>query len=110
MRPEKRIGAFKIATPRSAVLIVGRLLCLFVVLSPSQDIATLTAAKELLEAKKDIRFGAWKNDDIDILNEQQFLSAKPVVYLVNIGNEEYALQKNKYLAKVAFWQCSRAGW
>lgn len=72
-----------------------------------QDVATLTAAKELLEAKKDIRFGAWKNDDIDILNEQQFLTAKPVVYLVNIGNEEYALQKNKYLAKINEWVKSR---
>jgi len=76
---------------------------------PFQDVATLTAAKELLEAKKDIRFGAWKNDDIDILNEQQFLTAKPVVYLVNIGNEEYALQKNKYLAKVGLGRTQRSG-
>ena len=42
-------------------------------------------------------------DDIDILNEQLFLTAKPVVYLVNIGNDEYALQKNKYLAKIHEW-------
>jgi len=57
------------------------------------DVATLTQAKELLEAGKDIRYGDWKNDDIDILNEQQFLTAKPQVYLVNIGNDEYAVQK-----------------
>jgi obg-like ATPase 1 len=68
-----------------------------------QEHATLTAAKELLEAGKDVRHGAWKNEDIDILNEQLFLSAKPVVYLVNIGNEEYTLQKNKYLAKINEW-------
>lgn len=37
------------------------------------------------------------------MNEQQFLSAKPVVYLVNIGNDEYAVQKNKYLAKINEW-------
>jgi len=67
------------------------------------DVATMTAAKELLESGKDIRHGAWKNDDIDILNEQQLLTAKPVVYLVNIGNEEYALQKNKYLSKIHEW-------
>jgi len=71
--------------------------------SKKQDVATLTQAKELLEAGKDIRFGAWKNDDIDVLNEQQYLTAKPVVYLVNIGNEEYAAQKNKYLGKIAEW-------
>jgi obg-like ATPase 1 len=71
--------------------------------SKKQDHMTLTATKEMLEAGKDVRGGAWKNDDIDILNEQQFLTAKPVVYLVNIGNDEYALQKNKYLAKINEW-------
>jgi len=75
--------------------------------SLKQDVLTLTVAKELLEAGKDIRFGAWKNDDIDVLNGQQFLSAKPVVYLVNIGSEEYALQKNKYLAKIHEWVKNR---
>jgi len=68
-----------------------------------QDFATLTMVKDLLTNGKDVRAGAWKNDDIDILNEQQFLTAKPVVYLVNIGNDEYALQKNKYLAKIHEW-------
>jgi obg-like ATPase 1 len=68
-----------------------------------QDQATILATKELLESGKDVRAGVWKNDDIDILNEQQFLTAKPVVYLVNIGNDEYALQKNKYLAKINEW-------
>jgi len=72
-----------------------------------QDVATLTQALALLDANKDIRFGAWKGDDIDVLNEQQFLTAKPVVYLVNIGNEEYALQKNKYLAKIHEWVKAR---
>lgn len=71
--------------------------------SKKQDALTLAMTKELLEAGKDVRSGAWKNDDIDILNEQQFLTAKPVVYLVNIGSEEYALQKNKYLAKINEW-------
>jgi GTP-binding protein YchF len=75
--------------------------------SKKQDVLTLTAAKELLDAGKDVRFGQWKNDDIDILNEQQFLSAKPVIYLVNIGNDEYALQKNKYLAKINEWVKNR---
>jgi len=75
--------------------------------SKKQDVLTITAAKELLESGKDIRHGTWKNDDIDILNEQQFLTAKPVVYLVNIGNEEYALQKNKYLAKIHEWVKSK---
>jgi obg-like ATPase 1 len=71
--------------------------------SKKQDALTLAMTKELLEAGKDVRSGAWKNDDIDVLNEQQFLTAKPVVYLVNIGDAEFALQKNKYLAKINEW-------
>lgn len=57
-----------------------------------QEALTLAAAKELLEKKVDIRCGKWKPDDIDVLNELQLLSAKPVVYLVNIGGEEFLQQ------------------
>ena len=46
---------------------------------------------------------AWKPDDIDVLNELQLLTAKPVVYLVNIGEDEYYQQKNKWLGKIKEW-------
>jgi obg-like ATPase 1 len=68
-----------------------------------QEFDTLTAASELLDNKKDIRNGKWTPLDADLLNEMQLLSAKPVVYLVNIGTEDYCQQKNKQLAKVAQW-------
>ena len=66
--------------------------------SKKQDVATLTVANQLLADKKDIRSHAWKPDDIDVLNELQLLTAKPVVYLVNIGEDEYYQQKNKWHA------------
>jgi len=68
-----------------------------------QDVATLTIAEDLLAKKKDIRSYPWKNDDIDVLNEMQFLTAKPVVYLVNIGEDEFKEQKNKWLGKIHQW-------
>jgi len=71
--------------------------------SKKQEKETLSKAKELLDDKKDIRFFKWKPDDVDILNELQLLTAKPVVYLVNIGLDEYITQKNKWLAKIAAW-------
>ena len=64
--------------------------------SKKQDVATLTIANQLLSDKKDIRSYGWKPDDIDVLNELQLLTAKPVVYLVNIGEDEYYQQKNKW--------------
>lgn len=67
------------------------------------DHATLSAVKQLLEEGKDVRVGDWKGDQIDLLNDILFLTAKPVVYLVNIGNDEYCAQKNKYLGKIGEW-------
>jgi obg-like ATPase 1 len=48
-----------------------------------------------------------KPDDIDVLNELQLLTAKPVVYLVNIGEDEYYQQKNKWLGKIKEWVVKR---
>ena len=64
--------------------------------SKKQDVLTLTVADQLLADKKDIRSYKWKPDDVDVLNELQLLTAKPVVYLVNIGEDEYYTQKNKW--------------
>lgn len=56
--------------------------------------------KEWLEAGKDIRDGDWNNKEIEILNKILFLTAKPVVYLVNMSTEDYVTKKNKWLGKV----------
>lgn len=37
-----------------------------------------------LQDGKDIRLGDWKTLEIEILNTFQFLTAKPVVYLVRV--------------------------
>lgn len=68
-----------------------------------QEMATLQQADTLLADGKDIRSFKWAPNDIDLLNELQLLSAKPVVYLCNIGEEEYYQQKNKWLGKIKEW-------
>lgn len=47
--------------------------------------------------------GVWKTAEIEVLNEFQFLTAKPVVYLVNLSEKDFIRQKNKWLAKIATW-------
>jgi obg-like ATPase 1 len=32
-----------------------------------------------------------------------FLTAKPVIYLVNLSEEDYLKRKNKWLGKIADW-------
>jgi len=47
-----------------------------------------------------VRDADWKAHEIEWLNTQFFLTAKPVVYLVNIGAKEYIAKKNKWLPKI----------
>lgn len=75
--------------------------------SKLQDQKTLNIAKSLLEDGKDIRSYEWGIKDIPILNELQLLSAKQVVFLVNIGQKDWLSQKNKWLGKVMEWVRAR---
>ncbi|KAF7457579.1 putative GTP-binding protein [Cryptosporidium felis] len=45
----------------------------------------------------------WKSSEVELLNEHQFLTAKPVVYLVNLSEKDFIRQKNKFLPKIAEW-------
>ena len=67
-------------------------------LKPDQEErAVLLRVKEMLEDKKPVRDGTWNGKEIETLNKHLFMSAKPVVYLVNIGRDEYIRQQNKWL-------------
>ncbi|KAJ6753328.1 OBG GTPASE FAMILY [Salix purpurea] len=56
--------------------------------------------KAWLEDEKDVRLGDWKAADVEILNTFQLLTAKPVVYLVNMNERDYQRKKNKFLPKM----------
>ncbi|KAL5232343.1 hypothetical protein ABZP36_031119 [Zizania latifolia] len=62
-----------------------------------------------LESGKDVRFGDWKIADIEILNTFQLLTAKPVVYLVNMSEKDYQRKKNKFLPKIHAWVQEHGG-
>ena len=61
----------------------------------------LGRVQEMLDKKVPVREGDWKTADIEWLNKHHFMTAKPVVYLVNIGDQEYITKKNKWLPKIA---------
>ena len=64
---------------------------------------------ELINAKTPIRNGTWNGKEIETLNKHLFMTSKPVVYLVNIGRDEYIAQKNKYLPKILAWIKANGG-
>lgn len=72
-------------------------------LQAPKELATLTKAKELLEAGKDIREGKWDNNDAILLNKMQLLTAKPIIYLVNCSMKGFLAGKSKWILKIKKW-------
>jgi len=50
-----------------------------------------------------VRFGDWKAGEVEYVNQLQLLTAKPVIYLVNMSEKDYVNKKNKWLPKIKAW-------
>jgi ribosome-binding ATPase YchF (GTP1/OBG family) len=59
-----------------------------------QDI--LVKINETLEDGKHLRFLKWNEREIEVLNQHLFLTAKPMVYLVNLSKDDFIKKKNKW--------------
>jgi len=74
----------------------------------TQDhLATVKKAMGLLENKTPIRFGEWTSKEVEIVNDLMLLTAKPVIYLLNLGEEDFIRKKNKWLVKIKNWVDAR---
>ncbi|CAE8627908.1 unnamed protein product [Polarella glacialis] len=60
---------------------------------------------EYLESGKDIRLGMdqWSTKDIEYLNEYSLLTAKPVMFAVNLNLNDFKRKKNKFLKPIFDW-------
>jgi len=74
-----------------------------------EEQAIIDTVREMLKNKKPVRDGTWNMKEIECLNKHLFITAKPVVYLVNIGRDEYIKKKNKWLGKIAEWIKNNGG-
>lgn len=48
-------------------------------------------------------FTDWYRMQVEVINPLFLLTAKPVVYLVNLSEKDYIRKKNKHLPKIAEW-------
>lgn len=56
------------------------------------------------DEKKHLRFEKnWTANEIDVINKHLPITAKPMVYLVNLSEKDYIRKKNKWLAKIKQW-------
>lgn len=72
---------------------------------PESSIATYKKALTFLQNKIDIREGLWTDLDVPVVQELGLLSAKPIIYLVNMGKEDFlnGTQANGWIDKVNAW-------
>jgi len=54
------------------------------------ELAVLLKVRELFEKELWVKDGDWSSQEIEWLNLHSFLTSKPVVYLINLSEEEYA--------------------
>ncbi len=68
---------------------------------PARDeMEVLVKVQDLLNNMKNVRDADWTAKEIEFLNMHNFITSKPIVYLVNISVEEYVKKKNKHLPKI----------
>jgi obg-like ATPase 1 len=75
-----------------------------------EDLEAASRVKEVLEMGTDIRsIEDWTVKEVDFINRTQFITAKPVVYLVNMSEKDFLRKKNKHLPKVMEYVKSHGG-
>merc|ERR1719387_2817593 len=70
-----------------------------------ENLASFQKIMAWLEEGKDVRNGmdVWTNQDIDVLNDLMLLTAKPVLFAINMNIKDYKRQKNKFLKPIFEW-------
>jgi len=71
--------------------------------SAKEEKETLDKVKVILTEGKWVRNADWSLKDIEVLNAHLFLTAKNVVYLVNLSEADFKRKANKWLAKLQEW-------
>eukprot|EP00499_Haloplacidia_sp_CaronLabIsolate_P005335 CAMPEP_0196780648 /NCGR_PEP_ID=MMETSP1104-20130614/8287_1 /TAXON_ID=33652 /ORGANISM="Cafeteria sp., Strain Caron Lab Isolate" /LENGTH=394 /DNA_ID=CAMNT_0042150861 /DNA_START=39 /DNA_END=1223 /DNA_ORIENTATION=- len=72
-----------------------------------EEYETLRKVQEWLESGKDVRAGSWNNKEIDVLNAHLLLTAKPMIYLVNLSEKGYVNKSSAWLPKIKEYIDSR---
>lgn len=65
----------------------------------------------LLENNKPIHAAEWTSSEVEKINEllPNLITAKPVVYLINLSKADFIRKKNKFLAKIHAWVTQSGG-
>lgn len=65
-----------------------------------QEFEVLTKVSEKLNEGKHVRMLEWTDVEIEELNKHLLITAKPLIYLVNMSEKDFIRKKNKWLVKI----------
>lgn len=76
-----------------------------------EELDTCTKVVEFLEAGNEVRNGMdiWTTKDVYYINQYMLITAKPVMYLINLTANDFARKKNKWLVKIHEWVTAHGG-
>lgn len=66
-----------------------------------EEMETIQKVQAMLKDTKFVKDGDWSIKEVEVLNKHLFLTSKPVIYLVNIGDVQYIKKQNPWLPKIA---------
>lgn len=69
----------------------------------AKELELMNRVMDMLYDGQKVKVGLWLDEEIEMLNRYNFLTAKPTVYLVNVLEQDYAAQDLKYLAPIRQW-------
>lgn len=71
--------------------------------------ALLSKVQECLQAERMVKDAEWSTQEIELLNNELFLTSKPIIYLVNLSQDDYIRKKNRWLVKIQQWVNEHGG-
>jgi obg-like ATPase 1 len=67
------------------------------------DLDVYEKTLEYMKSGKDVRDGVWSTKEYELINELFLLCSKPIIYIVNMAQEDFERQKNRWLPRMKNW-------
>lgn len=65
-----------------------------------EELDLMKRVEEMLKEGKFVKDGTYSAKEVEMLNKHLFLTSKPIIYLVNIGDAQYVKKQNQWLPKI----------
>ncbi|KAI7868883.1 GTP-binding protein YchF [Spinellus fusiger] len=72
-------------------------------LTRKEELAVVEKVANYMAQGHDVRQGAWDGVDVQVINTLHLLTAKPMVYVCNMSEEDYLHGNNRWLPEIEAW-------